>query len=69
MRCLTLLFSAFCFQLSAFVYPLRVPIQVAFEAINDVARLFQAVKLAGIDDQLGGNCEATQRLIHLLGVK
>ena len=48
--------------------PLRVPIETALVTVDEVARLLQAVKLAGIDDEFGGNVEAAQRLIHLFAV-
>ena len=65
-------FSISAFQLFSFSAfhrdPLRVPIKVAFEAVDDVARLFQAVELAGVDDQFSGNSKAAQGLIHLFGI-
>ena len=49
--------------------PLRVPIEIAFVAINDVARLFEIVELARINHELSGDIKAAQCLIHLFGVK
>ena len=49
--------------------PFRVPIEVAFGAIDDVARLLQAVVLAGINHQLSRDALAAQRLIHLLTIE
>ena len=49
--------------------PLRIPIEVTLGAIDNVARLFQAVILAGINNELGGHALAAQSFIHLLGVE
>jgi len=49
--------------------PLRVPIETALVAVDEVARFLEAVELAGIDDEFGGNVEAAQGLIHLFAVE
>src|SRR2546423_11290932 len=49
--------------------PFRVPIEVALVAIDDVARLFQSMVLAGINHQLSRDALAAQRLIHLLAIE
>ena len=50
-------------------YPLRIPSEIAFVAVDDVARLLEPMELAGINYQLGRHIEAAQGLIHLLGVE
>src|SRR5262245_59844402 len=49
--------------------PLRVPIKAALVAVDEVTRFLEAVKLAGIDYEFGGNVEAAQGLIHLFAVE
>ena len=49
--------------------PLRVPIETALVAVDEVARFLKTVELAGIDYEFGGNIEAAQGLIHLFTVK
>jgi hypothetical protein len=49
--------------------PFRVPIEIALVAIDDVARLFELVKLARVNHQLGWNAKAAQGLIHLLDIE
>jgi len=49
--------------------PLRVPIKTALVAVDEVARFLEAVELAGIDYEFGGNIEAAQGLIHLFAVE
>src|SRR5262245_25140797 len=49
--------------------PLRVPIKTALIAVDEVARFLEAVELAGIDYEFGGNIEAAQGLIHLFAVE
>ena len=53
----------------ALLDPLRVPIKTALVAVDEVARFLEAVELAGIDYEFGGNIEAAQGLIHLFAVK
>ena len=48
--------------------PLRVPIQVPFISVDNVAWLFQSVKLFGINNQFSRNIETAHSLIHLLRV-
>ena len=49
--------------------PPRVPIKTALVAVDDVARFLEAVELAGIDYEFGGNIEAAEGLIHLFAVE
>ena len=49
--------------------PLRIPIKTALVAVDEVARFLEAVELAGIDYEFGGNIEAAQGLIHLFAVE
>ena len=53
----------------ALLDPLRVPIKTALVAVDEVARFLEAVELAGIDYEFGGNIEAAQGLIHLFAVE
>jgi len=49
--------------------PLRVPVKTALVAVDEVARFLEAVELAGINYEFGGNIEAAQGLIHLFAVE
>src|SRR5207247_356513 len=48
---------------------LVVPRQISLQPVTPVARLVDAVVLAGVDHQLGFHAEASERLIHLLRVE
>ena len=49
--------------------PFSIPIEVAFETVNNVARFPEPMELAGVNDQLGRDSETAQGLIHLFAVK
>src|SRR5689334_10304047 len=48
---------------------LAVPGDVALEPVLEIGRLADPVVLARVDDQLGVDTLAAQRLVHLLGVQ